>query len=421
MTRAATAKLIDSVVVAAVLLWLGLIAGRLELVVVAAPVLVAIALGIVTSSEPDLLVECELEGDRCLENDVVVATITVSATEDVTDLRVALVVPPAFSLMDTPADTTIALPAGGSHPFTVELRADRWGVHQVGTVALRAAGPGRYLVWEEVVHRPTAVKVFPYLERIRSGVAPPETQLYAGNYVSRDSGDGIEFARVRTFQPGDRVRSVNWRVTTRRDSLHVNVFHPERNADVIVFLDSFGNFGGAETGSLEMAVRGAAGVVRRYLAHKDRVGLVAFGGEVRWLTASMSRTQVYRIVDVLLESRALFSYAWKGIEHLPFGTLPTSATVIAFSPLIDRRAVEALVDIAARGFPLAVVDTLAEDEVEAHGGAEGELARRVWLLARSARRAELASLGVPVVRWHEADGLDAALASVPRLPKVRMS
>ena len=97
----------------------------------------------------------------------------------------------------------------------------------------------------------------------------------------------------------------------------------------------------------------------------------------------MARTQVYRVVDALLESQAHFSFAWKDVDLLPHGTLPPSAMIFAFSPLVDRRATDAIKNLFARGFPLVVIDTLPEERVAADPGPEGELARRVWLLERA--------------------------------------
>jgi uncharacterized protein (DUF58 family) len=133
----------------------------------------------------------------------------------------------------------------------------------------------------------------------------------------------------------------------------------------------------------------------------------------------MAHTHVFRVIDALLESRAHFSFAWKDVDLLPHGTLPPSALIVAFSPLVDRRAIDALRDISARGFPLVVVDTLPEEQIVADEGAEGELARRVWLLHRSTLRAELRSSGVPVLRWWETDHLDGVLRTLTRVPAKR--
>src|SRR5204863_319240 len=113
---------------------------------------------------------------------------------------------------------------------------------------------------------------------VKSCVAPRETQLFTGNRVSRATGEGLEFADLREFVPGDRIRRINWRASARRGELWVNEFHAERNADVILFLDSFIDARRSDRGTLDEAVRAAATLTERYLLEKDRVGLVNFGG-----------------------------------------------------------------------------------------------------------------------------------------------
>ena len=57
------------------------------------------------------------------------------------------------------------------------------------------------------------LRAFPREQRLRELVAPLRTQPFLGAHVARARGDGIEFADIRPFAPGDRVRQVNWRAT----------------------------------------------------------------------------------------------------------------------------------------------------------------------------------------------------------------
>ncbi|MGH2756098.1 MAG: DUF58 domain-containing protein [Actinomycetota bacterium] len=419
MTRAVAPKLVRYLVLAAGLVFTGLLTGRVEFVAVSSPVVVAALAGLAASRPPSLEGAVVVAADRCLEGDVVAITISITSASALSDVEVAVQVPDSFQNVDGSMRQVVSLEPGTAKTVTFPLRAVHWGSHLLGLAAVRVMGPGRFAVWEGLFDGRVPVKVFPRLERIERGLPPPETQVYSGNYVARSAGDGIEFSNVRPFEPGDRVRSVNWRVTTRRDRLHVNVFHPERNADVVVFLDTFGDYGSEQLGSLEVAVRGASGVVRHYLERKDRVGLVAFGGVLRWITVSMAHTQVYRIVDALLESQAHFSFAWKDVDLLPHGTLPPSALIVAFTPLVDRRATDAIRDLFARGFPVVVVDTMPEERVEAGDTPEERLAHRVWKLQRAALRSEFGSMGIPVLRWWETGALDAVFREISSFPWAR--
>ena len=75
----------------------------------------------------------------------------------------------------------------------------------------------------------------------------------------RSRADGLEFADTRAFVPGDRLRSVNWRASARRGELIVNERHPDRNADVVLFLDSFAEARGGDEDGRHARARGSGG------------------------------------------------------------------------------------------------------------------------------------------------------------------
>ena len=86
--------------------------------------------------------------------------------------------------------------------------------------------------------------------------------------------------------------------------------------------------------------------------------------------------------------------------------------MIALSPLLDDRAVGALVDLRARGFDLAVVDLSPLPFVEEAKAETEQLAHRLWMLRREALRIRYASLGVPIVEWREGVPLEAIVEEV---------
>jgi uncharacterized protein (DUF58 family) len=212
--------------------------------------------------------------------------------------------------------------------------------------------------------------------------------------------------------PGDRVRRVNWRATARRREPWVNETHPERNTDVVIFLDTFAEARLGASGTLDLAVQAAGSLAAHYIREKDRVGLVAFGGILNWLTVSSGVVQLYRVLDSLLDAEIFLSYAWKNIDVLPPRTLPPHALVLALTPLLDQRSVRALADLRARGFDLVVIEISPAPFVEARRGELDELGHRLWLLRREALRASYLRLGVPVVEWRKGAELQAVLEEV---------
>ncbi|GAA5191300.1 DUF58 domain-containing protein [Ferrimonas gelatinilytica] len=59
----------------------------------------------------------------------------------------------------------------------------------------------------------------------------------AGERLSRLKGRGMEFAEVRAYQPGDDVRTIDWRVTARSGKAHTKLFRDERERPVLLCVD----------------------------------------------------------------------------------------------------------------------------------------------------------------------------------------
>ena len=414
MTPYASPRLASYLVLCAAGLLGALALRRPELVVVTAPFAVVVAAGLLLEGRPELRVWFHVERDRVVEGDEISAEIELNVDAAVDLLELHLVLPDGLTVVEGDNPCGVRLVAGEERVLPLMLRCDRWGSVELGDIRLRARGRIGMLVWEGRVSRPHRLRVYPRSELLQSLVAPLDTQLATGDLVARLRADGLEFADTRAFVPGDRLRSVNWRASARRGELIVNDRHPDRNADVVLFLDSFAEArrdeGGGD-GTLERAVRATATLAGRYLARRDRVGLVTFGGVLRWLEPGGGLVQRYRLIDALLETGVEFSYAWKDVNVIPARTLPPKALVIAVTPLLDGRSIGALLDLRARGHDLVVVEVSPEDLVRPRPGLDA-LAYRLWLLQRAALRSQFERSGVAVARWTDEVALYAGLEGV---------
>jgi uncharacterized protein (DUF58 family) len=385
--------------------------GRPELAALAAPFAVFVAVGLAVGRSVEIRAAAEIDHERQLEGRLVTLWLEVSATEPVERLEVLLELGDGLEA-EAPDPILIRLGRGERRELEIPVRCAHWGTYEVGNVVWRARDGFGLLVAEGRTGSGHRLKVYPHGETVQRLLRPLETQAFGGNQVARTHGDGIEFADLRPFTAGDRVRRVNWRATARRGEPWVNETHPERNSDIVLFLDTFAEARRDDLGTLDLGVRAAASLAALYLREKDRVGLVSFGGVLNWLTASSGTTQLYRIVDSLLDAEIVLSYAWKDLDVIPARTLPPRALVIALTPLLDERAVKALIDLRARGFDLAVIE-LSPYPFVPEGESETErLAYRLWRLRRDALRTRYASLGAPIVEWREGVPMEAVVEEV---------
>jgi len=100
----------------------------------------------------------------------------------------------------------------------------------------------------------------------------------SGLHHSRFRGRGMEFSEVRMYQPGDDVRSIDWRVTARRQKPHTKLFNEERERPLLIVCDQSQSqfFGSHLTFKSVRAAETAALFAWAALDHNDRVGGIVF-------------------------------------------------------------------------------------------------------------------------------------------------
>ncbi len=101
----------------------------------------------------------------------------------------------------------------------------------------------------------------------------------AGLKLSKIKGRGVDFSEVRAYQPGDDVRSIDWRVTARKNLPHTKVFREERERPTLVVVDQTQHmfFGSKVRLKSVAAAEIAARIAWQNLAAGDRVGGVVIG------------------------------------------------------------------------------------------------------------------------------------------------
>src|SRR4029453_6803776 len=232
----------------------------------------------------------------------------------------------------------------------------RWGLYPLGAVQLLGK---HYLcmLGAGARHDPaTVVRVDPRMWRLRRLLKPRAARPASGNRPAAVSGEGIEFAEIRAFRPGERARRVNWRASARRGELLVSDRLPERSSEVVLLLDSLTEAAVEHESTLDLAVRAVASLVDEYLHERDRVGLLNFGGELEWVSPSSGPRQHYQIVDAVLSSERQSLFRWGDPPPIPRRVLPPQSLIVGLPPLLDWRVNRALLNLRARGYDLALIE-----------------------------------------------------------------
>jgi len=348
---------------------------------------------------PTVNVHAEPDSQRCFETEQ--AQLTVWATTEnhgvAVELTVSVVDGMRLDVLDRTSPTR----------QTVAATAERWGRYPV-RATIEVVAHGGLLVGTGTVDA-ADVTVFPMTPP--QATALPQTELLdrLGTHLTRHIGSGVEYADIRTYVPGDQLRTVNWPVSARRGRLHVTQRLTDRSADVVVLIDSYPQPAGPATESTERTVRGAAQVVQSALRNGDRAGIVALGGrQPRWLGADIGQRQFYRVLDTVLAAGDEFETTTGTLA--PRAAIPPGAIVVAFSTLLDTEFALSLIDLRRRGHVVVAVDVLQGSPFAAE---QDPLVERMWALQRSAMYRDMGTVGVDVVAWQADRTLDHSMRAVP--------
>jgi uncharacterized protein (DUF58 family) len=402
----------------AVLVVLGLVAsllsGRPEAAVLAVPFAVALAAGLAATPPLELAAMTSVTPTVVTSGDEVAVAASFVSSAGVPAVEVFFCPGPLLARAE-PARRPmgIRLPAGEHVHVEMVARAWRWGNAEVGQISFRASSFLGFFEAEGVIPVEATVMVYPTPQALRRLVRSREVNLAGGAQAARSKAPGPEPAGVRPFAHGDRAKDVNWRASARHQGLFTNERHPERSTDVVLVLDTF------DPSVLDRAVTAACSLADAYLAQRDRLAVVKFGGTLRWLRPGQGLRQRYLVVDVLLSTAVRPSAVHRGVDLLPPRILPAGSLVVALSSLEEQQSRAAFTDMRARGLDVVVIEVPPPAFTRPRLGPAQEPALGLWRLQRAMNRDALRSDGIPTVPWPPGRSLAEVLEEVAAWPRQR--
>ncbi len=125
------------------------------------------------------------------------------------------------------------------------------------------------------------------------------TSALLGNTRSRFRGRGMEFEEVRRYQPGDDIRTIDWKVTARASGTYTKLFREERERPCHIIVDqrSAMFFGSTQQFKSVLAAELATALAWASLASGDRIGGQVIGDTVELdVRAKNNRHAVMKLI-----------------------------------------------------------------------------------------------------------------------------
>jgi len=396
------------------------LARRPDLLVTATPFAVAAAWAVLLRPVESPVVRHSVGHHTVREGQATTWHIHVDDPDGRVDDVVAALDPPAW-VDRKPADgqTVVSLADDGSEPLAMVVRPSRWGCHQVGpalVVASSALGGFRWASRPWIQQQ--RLVALPVPTPFDAAAPPVHVPGLVGVNRSPRYGSGTEFASIRPFQLGDRLKRIHWGHSLRTGDLHVTTTWADHDRHVVLMLDAFhdvGESGGIEgrASSLDISVRAAAAIAEHFARVGDRVALTMIGARgAQRVPPGAGFRHLRRLLEVMA------SVEPANAEHddgrLPPG-LPPGALVVMLSPLTSPRSLQRATMIADRGMSVIVIDCLPPDITDEQAGDPYvALAWRVEVLKREHQIRVAREAGVAVVPWRGPGSIDLVLRGLQR-------
>lgn len=123
-----------------------------------------------------------------------------------------------------------------------------------------------------------------------------------GSHHSKLRGRGIDFDQVRTYLPGDDIRSIDWRVTARTQQAHTKVFHEERERPVFLLAEQTKQLFLGTNSSLKSVVTARLTSFLGWAAldNNDRIGGLVFNeDQQRLVRPRLSKRSLLQLIGYL--------------------------------------------------------------------------------------------------------------------------
>jgi uncharacterized protein (DUF58 family) len=185
----------------------------------------------------------------------------------------------------------------------------------------------------------------------------------SGGYRSTFRGSGLEFSEVRSYQPGDEVRRIDWNVTARTGEAFVKTYAEERELTINLIVDTSRSmdFGSGLWTKRETAAQFCALISFVAMRHQDRVGLVMFGERPGLhLRARKGGQHVLRVVREVIAAPTTGGGSDLAVvlEH-ELRTLRRRSVVFLVSDFLDRASASTSATSALTNAPPAWSELLA--------------------------------------------------------------
>jgi uncharacterized protein (DUF58 family) len=408
-------KLILVVLIICSLLLSALILREGDLLLIAAPFMVYVLVGLFQApTEVSLSAQRQISQSSTLVHEEIESQILIrNQGNDLVNLYLDDPIYSGMKISEGVTQKRLALSTGENAALNYRFIAGR-GVYSWKAIQASAADPfGLFEIRKdipasgEILVRSRPVKIRPV------ALKPKFTLHTAGPIPARLGGAGTDFWGVREYRHGDSLRRLNTRLAARHPrKLFTNEYEREEIGDFGLILDARkrSNADEMEDELFEHSVSAAAAFSERYLSVGNRVALLVFGETITSVFPGYGKKHLVKIQRELARARLGSSLPSRYLEYFPTRLFPTRSLILIFSTaaIEDLKTYSMLMSF---GYDVILISPNPIEYIAQRLPASNinTMAVRAARLERAALLRKLLRLGVRVIDWQVDQPLETIL------------
>jgi uncharacterized protein (DUF58 family) len=284
---------------------------------------------------------------------------------------------------------SIDVPARFTYETTYDVRAIARGRFKLGGMVLRVGRPGAFLVRDLVLPEAEDIKIYPRFAtsdeyRLLARINQQDESV---RRPRRTHGRGTDFESLSNYNPGDDLRTVDWKISAKRGSLISKNLQTEKGQQISVLIDS-GRLMAEKIGALsrfEYALNAA--IMLSYVGQKrgDTVAMATFSDRIESFVPPVRGAAIMRrVLESLstVEVRQVESDYWQVVGQV-MGRLKRRSLVVMMTDVLDSAGslglMTNLMRAASRHLVLCVV--LVEPRVNEIAALDPRTPRQMYVKA----------------------------------------
>lgn len=165
--------------------------------------------------------------------------------------------------------------------------------------------------------------------------------LFSGEYHSAFKGKGIVFDRVREYEPGDEIRTIDWNVTARFNHPYVKVFEEERELTIMLLIDvsASSDFGTQTMLKRDLIIELSAVLAFSAMNNNDKIGVIFYSSVVeKFIPPKKGKNHTLLIIREMLELKPVHKGTDLGAALRYMGNVfKKRCTAFIISDFLDER------------------------------------------------------------------------------------